>query len=201
VGGEGMKRVPGDGLDMSDSPSGDIALPLASVRTVTSPTRLDILRCLRERRLTVTEVADAVGIPKSTAHAHLAQLQRAGFVERPDEGERLWVRYGLTPLGAKFVSTDRPRVTLILGAAVAFLGAAAGLIAWRARLLAPPVSSDPLGDVAAPPPPSDLLLAGLALGAGLAVLAALVAAFFAARRLARLRAVHAKLTGQGAAPE
>lgn len=72
----------------TDQPMPDY--PLDDVRTVTSPAELkamfeplrsSLLGLLLERAATVTELAAAVGRPKSTAAYHVGVLERAGLVK------------------------------------------------------------------------------------------------------------------------
>lgn len=52
----------------------------AQVRAVSHPLRTTILGLLHERAASVTEVASAVGRPKSTVAYHMALLEHAGLV-------------------------------------------------------------------------------------------------------------------------
>ena len=52
----------------------------AEVRAIGHPLRTTILGLLHERAATVTEMAAAVGRPKSTVAHHVSVLQRAGLV-------------------------------------------------------------------------------------------------------------------------
>lgn len=68
------------------------------LRAAGSPRRFDMLTLLQARRQTCAELADALGLPRSTAHSHLRHLVATGVVSRHDSG-RLWVYYELTPMG------------------------------------------------------------------------------------------------------
>lgn len=52
----------------------------AQVRAISHPLRTTILGLLHERAASVTEVATAVGRPKSTVAYHIKQLEQAGLV-------------------------------------------------------------------------------------------------------------------------
>lgn len=68
---------------MSEHPPNDAGIG-ASERT------FDIIEYLsRETGATLTQIAEAVGVAKSTAHDHLATLQRRGYVTNSSEGYQL----------------------------------------------------------------------------------------------------------------
>jgi DNA-binding MarR family transcriptional regulator len=82
--------------------------------------------------MTSAEVAATLAMRKSSAHKHLTRLTDAGFVQR-HEDERKWVYYSLTHPGRHLVETERPRLVLLLGTAVAALAASIGFLAWRVQ--------------------------------------------------------------------
>lgn len=65
----------------------------------------DILRCLQRRVMTVTEIAEALGIHKSTSHRLLETMEKAGLITR----NKLNRRYYIGPLIGELVSN--PEVT------------------------------------------------------------------------------------------
>ena len=95
-----------------------LAVSVRSLQSLTSSARIDVLRCLRARRMTSAEVALALGIRKSSAHKHLLKLAAAGFARRHDEDERLWVYYSLTREGRHLTESEKPYIALLFGASV-----------------------------------------------------------------------------------
>ena len=55
-------------------------------KVLAEPARLEILRQLRDREMTVTELVDATGLGQANVSKHLAHLLRLGFVARRKEG-------------------------------------------------------------------------------------------------------------------
>lgn len=159
-----------------DAP-GDVPVTFGALRALSSPTRFALMRALRGRRMTVSEIALDVGLQKSTVHTHLQRLREVGFVAR-HEDERLWVYYSLTPLAERIVATERPRFVLVTGLALAFLATALALV-WMYALARPP--PDPLGDGV----PADGDASWLPLGGAAAFLALALAASAYAWSLAR----------------
>ncbi|MCK8519614.1 winged helix-turn-helix domain-containing protein [Methanoculleus sp. 7T] len=72
----------------------DIVLTKDTFEVLGPGTRLDILKTLSSRRMTVTELADS----QSTVHHHLQRLADAGLVAA-DDGGHAWVYYALAMIG------------------------------------------------------------------------------------------------------
>jgi DNA-binding transcriptional ArsR family regulator len=156
----------------------DIVLTKETFEVLASETRLDILKTLSTRRMTVTELADSLNIAKSTVHHHLQRLAGSGFVAAGEDGHA-WVYYALTPEGRALLQPHGgARIRIILTAGLASL--AGGIVALAAFLTAPG-REGPLPPLAGgggiPVPegaPVELLVAGIALvliGGGLVVYA------------------------------
>ena len=105
----------------------EIPIDVDLIKVLASDTRRDVLRLLGERRRTLTELAEAVGLKKATILEHLEKLQAAGLIRRLDDGERIWIYYELTPRGSRIVHPGRTtRFYLIMAgsaAAVVLVGA------------------------------------------------------------------------------
>jgi len=147
----------------------DIVLTKDTFEVLASETRLTILKTLNERRMTITELADNLGLAKSTIHHHLQKLTGAGFVAAGDDGHA-WVYYALTPEGRALLQPHgSARIRIILTAGLASL--AGGVCALAAFLTAPvregPVHPLPAGGGVPVPEgaPVELLVAGVALAA------------------------------------
>jgi ArsR family transcriptional regulator len=145
----------------------DIVLTKDTFEVLASETRLDILKTLSARRMTITELADSLDLAKSTVHHHLQRLADAGLVAADDDG-RAWVYYALTPEGQGLLQPhDGTRIRVLLAAGLASL--AGGVCALAAFLTAPvregPISPRPMGGGLPVPegPPTELLVAGIAL--------------------------------------
>lgn len=145
----------------------DIVLTKDTFEVLASETRLDILKTLTTRRMTITELADNLNLAKSTVHHHLQRLADAGFVAAGDDGHA-WVYYALTPEGQALLQPHGgARIWILLAAGLASL--AGGVCALAAFLTAPirdePVFPRPAGGGLPVPegPPVELLVAGIAL--------------------------------------
>ena len=106
-----------------------VTLDQASFRALASETRIAILRCLAERQMTLTEMAERLQISKPGVMKHLELLQEAGLVSR-DPPERKWIYYRLTTKGERILDPSRTRIMLALGFSIfaTILGGAAYVV-------------------------------------------------------------------------
>ena len=155
----------------------DIVLTKDTFEVLASETRLDILKILSTRRMTVTELADTLDLAKSTVHHHLQRLADAGLVAADDDG-RAWVYYALTQEGQGLLQPhDGTRIRVLLAAGLASLvGGVCAVVAF----LTTPIREGPVpprlggGGLPVPAgPPVELLVVGIAL----AVIGAILVAY------------------------
>ncbi len=104
---------------MMPSPS-KITLDQESFKALASEVRVDILKKLDERRQTVTDLSNLLGLSKPTLLEHLEKLQAAGLVKRVDEG-RKWIYYELSDKGRKILHPERVSIVLALCSAGALV--------------------------------------------------------------------------------
>ncbi|MFB6217288.1 MAG: winged helix-turn-helix domain-containing protein [Candidatus Aenigmatarchaeota archaeon] len=94
-------------------------------KALSSDTRMDILRNLNNRRMTVTELSNSLKVSKSTVHEHLSKLSEADLVEKVD-GDNKWVYYELTEKGQEILNPkDKTKLVLFV---VGILSAGIGTI-------------------------------------------------------------------------
>ena len=108
-----------------------VTLDQASFRALASEVRVEVLKKLDERRMTVTDLANVLDLSKPTLLEHLEKLQAADLVKRLDEG-RKWIYYELTGRGKKILHPER--VTIVVSLCLSFLLAAAGAFALLSGL-------------------------------------------------------------------
>jgi len=94
-----------------------IILDQESFKALASDTRIEILKKLDGTQLTVTDLANAMGVNKSAVHKHLTRLVEAGLVKKK-EGDRKWVYYTLSLKGAQLLHPERVQIALMLAATV-----------------------------------------------------------------------------------
>jgi len=128
----------------------DIALDPDLLKTLASDSRRDILRLLKERRMTLTELSHALELGKATVLEHLQKLQAANLIVRRED-ERLWVYYELTSRGRRVVTPGRTRFFLVMGTTAA-AALVAGILLTLAFTHAPGPSSTGNAPVLESPP-------------------------------------------------
>ncbi len=106
-----------------------ITLDQESFKALASEVRVEVLKRLDERRQTVTDLSNLLGLSKPTLLEHLEKLQAAGLVKRMDEG-RKWVYYELSDKGRKILHPERVSIVIALATAIALL--AVGIVALLA---------------------------------------------------------------------
>src|SRR3989442_12420813 len=109
---------------------GTITLDRESFKALASEVRVEILKQLEERRMTVTDLSHAMSLAKPTLLEHLERLQTAGLVNRVDEG-RKWIYYDLTKRGRNILHPHQVKIMLSLAVTLLLFGAgvAAGVVA------------------------------------------------------------------------
>lgn len=105
-----------------------IVLDAEAFKALSSDTRLQILKSLDARPLTVSEMGRLLGLNKATVFEHLKQLSQADLVKKSDDEGRKWVYYKLTWKGKNVLHPENVQFMLLLGtAALSVAGAVATL--------------------------------------------------------------------------
>lgn len=107
---------------------GKVVLDRKSFEALAVGTRVMLLKSLRERRKTLTELAGERGMSVSGIKEHLAVLENADLVRKMDDGHK-WKYYELTRKGGEVVAPKELRVWILLSiSAVALLGSALAVL-------------------------------------------------------------------------
>lgn len=122
-----------------------IVLDAESFKALASDTRLQILKALDARPLTVSELSRLLDLNKATVFEHLKQLMSAELAKREDDPARKWVYYKLTWKGRNVLHPENAQIFLMLGLGV--LGLGGGILQTlalvRARFGGTSVAADP----------------------------------------------------------
>jgi len=97
------------------------------IKSLSSETRVDILKALAKRRKMPTELAKELGMAPSTIVEHLKELEGAGLVER-QQTQHKWIYYELTDKGSELFSPKIPFQFILM---LAFGIIIAGLSFWN----------------------------------------------------------------------
>ncbi len=91
----------------------DIRLDKETFKALASGTRVDILKLLGQRRHMQTEIAAVLGLSTPTVKEHLDALEKAGLVERHEEG-RKWKYYSLSKKGKGVLNPEEMKIWIVL---------------------------------------------------------------------------------------
>ncbi len=94
-------------------------IPQKDLRKISS-TKIKILKSLKERRKTLSEISRELKLSKSTVHTHLNDLCEAGFVRRLDDDHK-WVYYELTEKAELLLKRHLRRIALIISSIASLL--------------------------------------------------------------------------------
>jgi DNA-binding MarR family transcriptional regulator len=87
-----------------------------------SQTRVEILKALKERNKTLSELSKELGLSKATLFRHLVILQAEGIVRRIENGNR-FVYYKLSQKGREILELIISAVIAFTGSIIAYLSA------------------------------------------------------------------------------
>jgi len=96
-----------------------IVMNQKTFKSLTSETRTEILKLLKKRNYTLSEIADALKISKTTAKEHLDILMEGKLIEQVPS-TNIWKYYTLTKDGRKLVGEEGPKRVVILIATCIF---------------------------------------------------------------------------------
>lgn len=105
---------------------GTITLDREAFKALASEVRVEVLRQLEARRMTVTDLSNVMHLAKPTLLEHLDRLVTAGLVTKVDEG-RKWIYYELTKRGRNILHPHQVKIMISLAVSILLVGA--GVIA------------------------------------------------------------------------
>jgi len=130
----------------------EVVISKEMLKAIGGETRLKILKALKERQKTQSELAKELSLAPPTILEHVTKLEKAGLVERMEEDrERKWKYYRLTKTSRDMLGRKRMNIVLMLSYVSAV--ATAGLILLY--IVTPMIVSGLLGESAAPAPPPE----------------------------------------------
>ena len=100
----------------ADSVEEKITLDRAVFKTLSSDTRISILKSLGRRRKTLSELSKEFGMSVSTIKEHLENLCKVDLILQVDDGHK-WKYYELTRKGKNVVHPSETRIWIVIGMA------------------------------------------------------------------------------------
>lgn len=93
--------------------SDEIKIGIETFETLSSKTRIHILKSLASRPKTVTELAKKLGLAKSTTHKHLNKMVDAGLIFKRENSNQ-FVYYALTDKGRGLLHNEKIKIVILL---------------------------------------------------------------------------------------
>ena len=114
-----------------------VVLDKETFKALSVDSRLTVLKLLKLRRHTLSELAAELKLSQSTVKEHLAKLEEADLIKQMDEG-RKWKYYRLTPKGKNVVDPREVKVLFLFAASI--IGAVSAVVLWLRETLGQGVS-------------------------------------------------------------
>jgi DNA-binding transcriptional ArsR family regulator len=116
-----------------------VSLDLDSFKALASETRLDILRTLDGKKMSLKEITNATKLHKMTLYEHLNKLVTAGFIKRIEREGHKWVYYKLTWKGASLLHPENTRIVVMFS--ITLISLFFGLISFIAFMIQEPIKT------------------------------------------------------------
>ena len=116
-----------------------VSLDLDSFKALASETRLDILRTLDGKKMSLKDITKATNLHKMTLYEHLNKLVTAGFIKRIEREGHKWVYYKLTWKGASLLHPENTKIVVMFS--ITLVSLFFGLISFIAFMIQKPVKT------------------------------------------------------------
>lgn len=103
-----------------------VTLDMSTFKALASDTRLDILKSLDGKKMSLKDMSVATKLNKATLHEHLAKLHEAGLVKRKERNGHKWVYYKLSWKGECLLHPENTRIVVLF--ATTFITLCVGII-------------------------------------------------------------------------
>ena len=90
-----------------------LTLDMHTFKALASDTRLDILRALDGKKMSLKELGHITNLNKATLHEHLVKLNEAGLIKKKEREGHKWVYYKLTWKGEGLLHPENTRIVVM----------------------------------------------------------------------------------------
>ncbi len=90
-----------------------LTLDMNTFKALASDTRLDILRALDGKKMSLNDICKATNLNKATLHEHLTKLNEAGLIKKNEREGHKWVYYKLTWKGEGLLHPENTRIVVM----------------------------------------------------------------------------------------
>ena len=95
-----------------------INLDINAFKALASETRLNILKVLDGKKMSLNEICNATNLNKATLHEHLLKLNEAGLVKRQEREGHKWVYYELTWKGGCLLHPENTKIVILFSISI-----------------------------------------------------------------------------------
>ena len=103
-----------------------VTLDMNTFKALASDSRLDILRTLDGKKMSLNDISRFTKLNKATLHEHLAKLNQAGLVKKYEREGHKWVYYKLTWKGEGLLHPENTRIVVMFS--ITFVSLLIGVI-------------------------------------------------------------------------
>jgi len=103
-----------------------VTLDINAFKALASDTRLDILRTLDGKKMSLKDISIVTNLNKTTLHEHLSKLSEAGLIKRKEREGHKWVYYKLSWKGESLLHPDNTKIVVLF--ATSFIALLVGII-------------------------------------------------------------------------
>jgi DNA-binding transcriptional ArsR family regulator len=93
-----------------------ITLDMDTFKALASETRVDILKTLDGKMMSLKDIGKIVNLNKATLHVHLAKLHEAGLVKRKERKGHKWVYFKLSWKGECLLHPENSKIIFMFTA-------------------------------------------------------------------------------------
>jgi len=90
-----------------------VNLDVNSFKALASDTRLNIIRTLDGKKMSLNDIAQSTKLHKVTLHEHLSRLTEAGFIKKIEREGHKWVYYKLSWKGESLLHPENTRIVIL----------------------------------------------------------------------------------------
>jgi DNA-binding transcriptional ArsR family regulator len=90
-----------------------VNLDINSFKALASDTRLNILKTLDGKKLSLNDLARSTNLHKVTLHEHLSRLNEAGFIKKIEREGHKFVYYQLSWKGQSLLHPENTRIVIL----------------------------------------------------------------------------------------
>ena len=110
-----------------------VTLDKDTFKALASDTRLDILRALDGKKMSLNDLCAQTKLNKATLHEHLSKLHEAGLVKKKEREGHKWVYYKLSWKGESLLHPENARIVVLFSVTFVALWAGFLQLLWYAK--------------------------------------------------------------------